>query len=120
MYAKHLPRFLLPTLKVPDRPSAGAVPLRPASPYQTALNACFALFSTTRLLTYLPTFWAIHRSGDSSQHSLLTWSAWVCSNLVMAAWLYENNGRRVNRAIVVTAGNSLMCLAACALIVWYR
>lgn len=88
--------------------------------YLTLLNWAFALFSSTRLLTYLPTLWAIQASGDSSQHSLLTWSAWVASNTTMAAWLFEHNGRRWNKAIVVTAGNAVMCGAACLLIVHYR
>lgn len=80
----------------------------------------FALFSATRLLTYLPMLWAIHCSADSSQHSLLTWLAWVGSNLSMPAWLHENNGRRVDKAVVVTAGNAVMCTAACVLIAYYR
>jgi len=120
MVTKPLPRFLLPMLNAPKPPCTNAAQPRAASLYQTVLNACFALFSTTRLLTYMPTFWAIQQSANSSQHSLITWAAWVCSNAVMAAWLYENNGRRVNRAIAVTAGNSLMCMVACALIVWFR
>jgi len=88
--------------------------------YLTVLNWAFAAFSATRLLTYLPTLWAIHVSGDSSQHSLLTWLAWVLSNATMAAWLYENNGRRANMAIAMTGGNALMCLATCVLIACYR
>ena len=60
---------------------------------------------------YLPTLLAIFTSGDSSQHSLLTWVTWVGANATMAAWLYEHNGRRLNRAIAVNSCNSLMCLA---------
>ena len=88
--------------------------------YTTLLNWTFIVFSSSRLLTYLPTLWAIHTSGNSSQHSLLTWGAWVGSNLSMAAWLYEQNGRRCNKAIVALCGNSVMCAAACVLIVAYR
>ncbi len=88
--------------------------------YLTLLNWAFAVFSSTRLLTYLPTLWAIHSSGDSRQHSLLTWIAWVASNATMAAWLFEHNGWRINKAIVVPAGNAVMCRAACVLIVCYR
>lgn len=87
---------------------------------QRFVDGAFALFSVTRFLTYLPMLWAIHHSADSSQHSLLTWLAWVGSNLSMVAWLYEHNGRRFNRAIGVTAGNALMCSAACVLIIVYR
>ena len=92
----------------------------PWSGYTTLLNWTFLFFSSTRLLTYLPTLWAIHTSGNSSQHSLLTWGAWVGSNLSMAAWLYEQNSKRCNKAILVLCGNGAMCAAACVLIVAYR
>jgi len=88
--------------------------------YTKLLNWTFIVFSSTRLLTYLPTLWAIHASGNSSQHSLLTWGAWVGSNLTMAAWLYEHNGRRCNKAILALCGNTVMCAAGCVLIVVYR
>ena len=101
-------------------PPAVREPAPRPSLYLELLNWAFALFRSTRFFTYLPTLFAIHHSGDSSQHSLWTWFAWVGSNAAMAAWLYENNARRVNKAILVTAGNALMCLATCALIVWYR
>jgi len=90
------------------------------SVYLCVLNWAFALFSSTRLLTYLPTLWAIHASGDSSQHSLLTWLAWLGSNATMAAWLYETNNRRVNKVIAVTCGNAVMCLATSAVVLVYR
>ena len=99
---------------------ADAAQRPPRWAYLTLLNWAFALFSSTRLLTYLPTLWAIQASGDSRQHSLLTWFAWVASNATMAAWLFEHNGRRINKAIAVTAGNAVMCGAACVLIVCYR
>jgi len=102
----------------------GARPARhPGSPgifYANLLNWTFVAFNSIRLLTYLPMLWAIHTSADSSQHSLLTWVGWVGSNATMAAWLYENNGRRLNKAIAVTGGNALMCLATCVLILFYR
>ncbi len=93
---------------------------RQPSTYVRLLNGAFVAFSSTRLVSYLPNIWAIHTSADSSQHSLWTWGAFLGSNAVMSAWLYENNGRRVNKAIAVTAGNAVMCLVTCALIVWYR
>lgn len=99
----------------PDAGSKGAPTL-----YLRLLTWCFVFFSSTRLLTYLPTLWAIHHSGDSSQHSLLTWAAWVGSNSVMAAWLYEHNGQQMNRAIAVTTSNAVMCGLACVLIVYHR
>ena len=39
----------------------------PCPGYTTLLNWTFIFFSSTRLLTYLPTLWAIHASGNSSQ-----------------------------------------------------
>jgi hypothetical protein len=92
---------------------------RPSN-YLRLVNACFVLFSSTRLLTYLPTLWAIHSSANSSQHSLLTWCVWVGSNLSMAAWVYEHNGRCLNRAVVVTLGNAVMCVITCLFIFAYR
>jgi hypothetical protein len=88
--------------------------------YLRALTWAFTLFSTIRVLTYLPTIAAIVASGDSSQHSLLTWLSWTGANLTMAAWLFEQSGQRVNRAVGVNIGNALMCLLTTAVIVWQR
>ena len=90
------------------------------STYLAVLTWLFTLFNSVRVLAYLPTLLAIFTSGDSSQHSLLTWITWVGANATMAAWLYEHNGRRLNRAIAVNCCNSLMCLATSVLIVAYR
>ena len=97
-----------------------ALRVRSRHRYLRLLSAAFAVTSSTRLVSYLPNIWAIHASGDSSQHSLWTWLTWLLSNVVMATWLYEESGRRATKAMVVTAGNAVMCLATCALIVWYR
>jgi hypothetical protein len=88
--------------------------------YLTVLTWAFTLFGSVRVLTYLPTIWAIHASGDSSQHSLWTWLTWFGANVTMAAWLYEHNGQRMNRAVGVNLVNAAMCLATSALIVWVR
>lgn len=88
--------------------------------YAAFIGRLFTVFSATRLLTYLPTMWAIYSSADSSQYSLLTWIGWVGANASMAAWLYEGAGRKLNKAILVTAGNSVMCLATCVLICAFR
>ncbi len=90
------------------------------SNYLRLLAWAFTLFSSVRILGYLPTAWAILASGSSQQHSLLTWAIWTSSNMTMAAWLYEDNGRRLNRAIVVNIGNALMCLVILALVAFYR
>lgn len=91
-----------------------------SSAYLVALTWLFTLFNSVRVLAYLPTLLAIFNSGNSSQHSLLTWVTWVGANTTMAAWLYEQNGRRMNRAVAVNACNSLMCIATSILIVAYR
>lgn len=88
--------------------------------YVLVLTWLFTLFNSVRVLAYLPTLWAIFTSGDSSQHSLLTWATWVGANATMAAWLYEHNGRCLNRAIAVNICNMLMCLTTSVLIVVYR
>jgi hypothetical protein len=92
--------------------------LRPS--YVAALGVAFALFGTLRIVSYLPTLWAIHASADSSQHSLWTWGIWLGSHLTMAAWMYEQSAHRVDRAVALSLCNAAMCTAACALIAWYR
>jgi hypothetical protein len=88
--------------------------------YLAGLTWAFTLFNTIRVLTYLPTIAALVASGDSSQHSLLTWLSWTGANLTMAAWLYEQNGQSINRAVCVNIGNAAMCLVTTAVIAWLR
>ena len=90
------------------------------STYLTILTWAFTLFNSVRALSYLPTMWAIWDSGDSSQHSLWTWFVWVGANLTMAAWLHEQNGRRLSKAVIVNLGNTAMCAVTAALIVAHR
>jgi len=59
-------------------------------------------------------------SGDSSQHSLLTWFTFFGGNSTMAAWLWEQNGRRCNAAIAASGGNALMCVVIIAVVTWTR
>lgn len=92
----------------------------PRALYLRVLTWAFTLFSSVRMLAYLPTIWAIVQSGDSSQHSLWTWCTWLCANATMAAWLYEVEGQRVSRAVVVNAGNALMCAATILAIAIHR
>jgi hypothetical protein len=92
----------------------------PRTRYLQHLSWAFTLFNSVRVLAYLPTLWAIHRTGDSNQHSLWTWATWIGANATMAAWLYEHNGQRLNRAVAVTLGNAGMCAVATLLIAWYR
>ena len=88
--------------------------------YLRGLTWAFTLFNLVRVVAYLPTIWAIYASGDSSQHSLWTWITWAGANATMAAWLYEQNGQRTNRAIAVNLGNAVMCVGTVALIVACR
>jgi hypothetical protein len=110
---------LPPCTRADPAPGNAARQPRPAL-HLRLLTWIFVGFNSTRLLTYLPTIWAIHASGDSSQHSLLTWLAWVGANASMAAWLYENNGRRLDKAIALNLGNALLCLATTLVICAYR
>ncbi|HNT40355.1 MAG TPA: hypothetical protein PKO45_14660 [Rubrivivax sp.] len=107
-----------PTAATPA--AAAAAPQGARAAYLAVLAWSFAFFSSVRMLAYLPTIAAIHVSGDSGQHSLLTWLTWLGANATMAAWLYENNGQRLNRAALVCAGNAAMCLATTVVIVWHR
>jgi hypothetical protein len=91
-----------------------------SSVYVQVLGWLFAALNSVRVLSYLPTIAAIHASGDSAQHSLWTWCLWMGSNLTMAAWLFEHNGRRLNGAVVVSLCNTVMCLITASVIGWYR
>ncbi len=99
---------------------APEVPLVRPGWYCQLLSWSFTLFNTVRVLAYLPTYWAVHQSGDSSQHSLWTWLGWFGANLTTVAWLYEKDGHRMGRVAIASAANAAMCLAISAPIVWYR
>jgi hypothetical protein len=90
------------------------------SAYLSVLTSAFTLFNSVRVLAYLPTVWAIVQSGDSSQHSVWTWLTWAGANATMAAWLYEQNGRRGNRAVAVNACNATMCALTLVTILAHR
>jgi hypothetical protein len=84
------------------------------------LTWAFTFFNSARVLSYLPTLWAIHAAADSRQYSLWTWCTWLGANATMAAWLYEHNGHRLDRAVALNTGNAVMCVASVVLIAWYR
>lgn len=90
------------------------------SGYLTALTWTFTLFNSLRAVSYLPTMWAIQASGDSSQHSLWTWGTWLGANITMAAWLYEQNGQRLGRAVIVNLCNAAMCAGTVVVIAAHR
>lgn len=83
------------------------------------LSTAFALFGTLRIVSYLPTLMAISVSGDSSQHSLWTRGIWFGSHVTLAAWLYEQAGRRIDHAIGLSLCNAAMSAAALVLIAFY-
>jgi len=104
-------------------PAEGPAPVPqpvPRTTYLVLLTWAFTLFNSVRTLAYLPTMWSIWASGDSSQHSLWTWCTWLGANATMAAWLYEHNGQRINRAVMVNIGNATMCAATVVLITAHR
>jgi hypothetical protein len=88
--------------------------------YLRVLTWAFTLFSSMRMLAYVPAIWAIVQSGDSSQHSLWTWCTWLGANATMSAWLYESDGQRVSRAVVINAGNATMCAATVLVVALHR
>jgi hypothetical protein len=88
--------------------------------YRTCLAWAFTAFNTTRVLTYLPLVWAMHEAQDSSQHSLLTWVAWLGANTTTGLWLYESGGQRVDRVLLVSLANAAMNLLVIGVILWYR
>lgn len=95
----------------PAAPMPAPTRLPANSLYLRLLTWSFTLFNSVRVFAYLPTIWAIQQHGASDQHSLLTWITFAGANLSMALWLFEQNGRRVHRAVIVNAGNALMCTA---------
>ena len=99
-------------------PGAWAAPAR--STYLIALTWAFTFFNSVRVLSYLPTLWTIHAAADSSQYSLWTRGTWLGANATMAAWLYEHNGCRFDRAVALNTGNAIMCVASVVIIAWYR
>lgn len=95
---------------------------RPAVPCRGngLLTWGFTMFNGLRIVAYLPTLQAIWASGQSDQHALLTWLIFFGANGTMSLWLHEQNGHRMNRAIVINGINTLMCAAICLLIAWTR
>jgi hypothetical protein len=64
------PKQPLAAMSVDTLVPCGAPNNRHRRIYLALLTWGFALFSSVRILAYVPTMWAIHQSGDSSQHSL--------------------------------------------------
>lgn len=91
-----------------------------SSRYLLALTWTFTAFSFLRVLSYMPAMLAIWQQGDSSQHSVLTWLIWTGSNLTMCAWLFEQNGRRMNGASWVCLANTSMCSCTLVLVLAFR
>ncbi len=102
------------------RPAPGCIAAPAKSAYLIVLTWAFTFFNLVRVLSYVPTLWAIQAAADSSQYSLWTWGTWLGANATMAAWLYERNGHRMDGAVALNAGNAVMCGASVLLIAWYR
>ena len=107
-------------IRVAPQPTTNDGPPKSRSLYLLFLTWTFTAFNSIRILGYLPTVLAIIESSNSSQHSMLTWITWLGANSTMAAWLYENNGRRMSKAVAVNVGNTTMCLVTTLVIVYYR
>ncbi len=88
--------------------------------YVRALALAFTLLNSVRVVAYLPTMLSIWRSGQSEQHSLLTWLVFMGANGTMALWLYEHNGGRIDRTVLTNMGNAVMCGATVVLVAWFR
>lgn len=88
--------------------------------YFKLLALAFTTFNALRLVAYFPTMLTLVQSGQSDQHSILTWLNWMGANATMAAWLYEHNGRRFDRTVLINISNAAMCGITTALIAWYR
>ena len=108
----------LHSTRPPDPRSRSRLTARAA--YLAILTWSFTLFNSIGVIAYLPTVLAILQNGNSDQHSLWTWCSWVGANATMACWLYEENGQKLNRAVVVNMGNTVMCAVTLAIIVIHR
>ncbi len=106
------------------RPAPPAAAPGPTPLWRRLLEMSFLLSNGARVFAYLPTLWAMAASSDATQHSLWTWGTWMAANGTMALWLLDRNrssgGRRLDRAVLVSAVNGAMCLAAVLLILWLR
>lgn len=100
--------------------SPAPAPQRTHGTYLRALTWLFTVFNSVRVLAYLPTLVGHLRQRRQQPAFPVDLADLGGANATMAAWLYEQNGRRVHRAVVVNACNTRMCLATCALIVAYR
>lgn len=107
-------------IRVATQTTANDGPPKSRSLYLLLLTWTFTAFDSIRILGHLPTVLAIIESGNSSQHSMLTWITWLGANSTMAAWLYEHNGQRMSKAVAVNVGNTTMCLVTTLVIVYYR
>jgi hypothetical protein len=90
------------------------------SSYGLFLSWALTLSNTLRVAAYVPTLRAVCLAGDSSQCSIWTWIALAGSNLAMAAWCFEECGRRLNAMVVTNLANVGLCLGTISVIAWYR
>jgi hypothetical protein len=89
--------------------------------YVTAITWGYVFWNTVRILTYIPTLLMLLKPDASARYySLATWGSWVLSNGTLALYLFEQSGREFNALVLLNAGNTIMCLVTCALILRLR
>ena len=71
-------------IRVATQTTANDGPPKSRSLYLLLLPWTFTAFDSIRILGHLPTVLAIIESGNSSQHSMLTWITWLGANSTMA------------------------------------
>ena len=87
--------------------------------YRVILDHQFVGFNSARVLAYVLTVWVVASSGGSCQHTLWTWLIFLGGNATLfPPW--EQNGRRVKRAIATSAANAVMCTGVARDIAWTR
>lgn len=101
-------------------PRTTTAPGPPATLYVQVITSAFTLSQSARIIAYLPTIWAVWTSGHSTEHSLLTWMTWLCANLSMTCWLFEQAGRVRTRAVLINIGNTAMCFLTLVVIAVHR
>ena len=88
--------------------------------YRKLLNGATSLFGGIRVFTYVPTIMTLMASSDSSQYNISTWLLWLVANATISASIYEYNGRRMDRLVIINALNALMCGVTTLVILYYR
>ncbi len=108
--------------------AVAAVPAQTSAPrllptreqYRRSLPTVLNFWAVMRVLCYAQTLGLLLAAKDIHGQSLLAWVTWLGSAAALSGWLYENNGRRVDLAVVVNLVNVALCAAIVVLLVWHR